>query len=163
MAKTVTVTKPEENKTAADDLQDTPLIQSTEDLQEAYPALCEEMVERAISDRLEQINSMKAPGIKKTIPQLFKTIVDSVKVSLESKNSEKRVKGFLLAVDDPFSAGVLRTYSRLKGIDGLTLPYVLPFCDRDTKAALKNYIIRADGSDIARANAAKTALRKCAN
>lgn len=67
----------------------------------------------------------------------------------------KPVNGFLLAADDPFAIGALRSI----GQPGL--PFVLPF-EAKSAAVLKNYIIRANGAgDKTRADAAKDALEKC--
>jgi len=77
-------------------------------------------------------------------------------------NLKKGIEGFLLEIGDPFAAGTLRTYERLSKKPGLKLPYVLPYKDKVTIEAIKNYIVRASGAgDIERVKRATKALEKC--
>lgn len=138
-----------------------PLIQTLSDLREKYPELVEQLEAQAISKWQDKMSLMESGKIKKAIPRLFKKIVGSVTDAVEAKCSSQKVKGFLLGRDDPYGAGVLRTYQKLKGLDNLERPYVLPFSDPSTKKALESYILRSNGCDQARAAAAKIALSKC--
>ncbi len=73
-----------------------------------------------------------------------------------------KVKGFLLDADDPFGVGVIRAYRRAGGKSGQPdrLPFVLPEKEEASKAALENYILRANGGgDKTRTAAARKALK----
>jgi len=121
------------SETPADDNQESTTIeiQTVEDLEACYPDLVSEIRDEVI----EQIQKKSGPNLN--------------------------VPGFLLEVDDPVAAGTLRAYRKLKGLSDLRLPYVLPFKDKATKAALDNYILRAEGSgNYERAEAAQKAMEK---
>jgi hypothetical protein len=84
---------------------------------------------------LEQIEALKAE-VKE---------LESALAQPEAVN----VDGFLLEYDDPFAAGVLRTYlknTKIKVIQRPMLPYVLPYKDPASVIAAKNYLVRAGGS-----------------
>ncbi len=76
--------------------------------------------------------------------------------------ADLRTPGFLLAIGDPFAAGTLRTFMSVSKRSGLQLPFVLPFKDKNSAAAIRGYIVRAEGGgDLERAKLAKEALAKC--
>jgi len=147
-------TKDAEN--SADDNQGaaTAEIKTVEDLEAVYPQLVSEIRDEVV----EQVGKCTAETVKKNMPELYERIV----AALQSRGGPNlNVPGFLLEIDDPVAAGTLRAFKRLTGNDGLSLPCVLPFKDKSTKAALENYILRAEGSgDYERANAARGAMKK---
>jgi len=62
---------------------------------------------------------------------------------------------FVLAIDDPFAEGVLRTYRSLTGKADLKLPCVLPCGEENSTRAVENYLLRSSGGgDRIRAQAA---------
>ena len=102
---------------------------------------------------------MTAREVSETMPELYERIVRDIRAG---SGPNLNVKGFLLNIADPYAAGTLRAYQGLKKVSGLKLPYVLPFKDKQTKAAIESYILRANGGgDFERAGAAKKALAKC--
>ena len=74
------------------------------------------------------------------------------------------IKGFVLEADDPFAAGVMRSFLKVtldKDRQRPVLPFVLPEKDPATAGAIKDYIVRASGGgDKGRTEAAKKALKK---
>jgi len=74
-----------------------------------------------------------------SINDLNKSVEDIVRgYKQEKKASEAEIKlirsnkdGFWLEVDDPFAEGTLRTYRKLKKVDGLDLPCLLSFADKE--------------------------------
>lgn len=130
-------------------------IETVEDLEACYPQLVSEIRDEVI----EKIEKCSAGQLKGHMPELYQRIV----MDIQSKSGPNlNVPGFLLEVDDPVAGGTLRTYQRLKGVDNLRLPYVLPYKDKATKVALENYILRAEGSgDIKRAEAGRKAMERC--
>jgi len=79
----------------------------------------------------------------------------------EDESAKVSKKGFLLTIDDPYGVAVLRVYAKEKKTSGeLELPFLLPYDDPATKAALENYLVRA-GGDTERTFDAKVALRRC--
>ncbi|MBA7613756.1 hypothetical protein ES703_21012 [subsurface metagenome] len=149
-----------ESEVSAGDIKDSTLtetatnIETAEDLEVAYPQL----VQAVRDEVVEQIGRYTAGQLKGNLPELYERIV----MEIQGKSGPNlNVPGFLLEVDDPVAAGTLRAYQRLKGVDRLNLPYVLPYKDKDTKAALENYILRAEGCcDTKRAAAAREAMKK---
>lgn len=130
-------------------------IVTAEELQKAYP----ELVQQIKDETAKFIEGRSAADIKRVMPGLYGRIAAAVNTG---GGPDLSVKGFLLNMADPYAAGTLRTYMAEKETGGLALPYVLPFRDRHTKAAIKNYILRADGGgDTERAEAARKALAKC--
>ena len=129
-------------------------IESVSDLEICYPQLVTEIRDEVVT----QIGKCTAKQVKANMPELYERIV----AELQSRGGpDLNVPGFLLEVDDPVAAGTLRAYGRLKGFFDLRLPYVLPFKDKATKAALENYILRAEGSgNYERARAAHKAMEK---
>jgi len=98
--------------------------------------------------------------LKRLYPEQIRQIETAAAGGTASNLGEK---GFLLEIDDPFAAGTLRAYQKLKGLDGLKLPYVLPQKDKQTPEVLANYILRAEGAgDTARAIIARKELLKLA-
>ncbi len=147
----------QEPETSADDNQGpaTAEFQTVEDLEACYPQLVSEIRDEVI----EQVGKCSAKKMKENMPELYERIV----AELQSKGGPNlNVPGFLLEIDDPVAAGTLRSYQKSKGIDNLRLPYVLPYKDKKkTKAALENYILRADGcGDRKRADAGREAMKK---
>lgn len=108
-------------------------------------------------DQPDEIKTVEQ--LERAYPQLVQEIRKQAKKMQQP--SLDLTKGFLLALDDPFAAGTLRTFASLKK-KSLQLPFVLPFKDKDTPRALKGYIIRAEGGgDFDRAKVARKALEKC--
>lgn len=146
----------QEIEAPAEDQQDskTLALESAADLEVAYPQLVQAIRDEVVRD----IGKCSAGELRANLPELYQRIV----IEVQGKSgSILKVPGYLLEVDDPFAEGTLRTYQRLKGVDGLRLPYVLPYKDKVTKAVLGNYILRAEGSgDTKRANAAREAMKK---
>lgn len=151
---------PQETEVSTDDIKDSSItetameINTVDDLEVCYPQLVQ-----AIRDEVvEQIGRCTAGQLKGNLPELYQRI--EVEIQGRSRSNLK-VPGFLLEVDDPFAEGTLRTYQKLKRVDGLRLPYVLPYKDKMTKVALENYIMRASGGgDNKRAVAAREAVKK---
>lgn len=134
---------------------ETAQILTVQDLQEAYP----ELVRQIKDETVEFINNRTIPQIKKVMPDLYQRIATDI---TSKSGPDLNVKGFLLEIADPYAAGTLRTYQNLTQVDGLKLPYVLPYKDKHTKAAIKNYILRADGGgDTKRVEPARKAMAKC--
>lgn len=129
-------------------------IETVEDLESCYPQLVLEIRDEVI----ERIGKCTAKQVKENMPELYERVV----AELQGRGGpDLNVPGFLLEVDDPVARGTLRTYQRLKGLTDLRLPYVLPYKDKKTKAALENYILRADGCcDRKRAKAGREAMKK---
>ena len=146
----------QEPEIPAEDNQDpaTAGVKTVEDLEAVYPQLVSEIRDEVI----RQIESCTAGQAKKNLPELYQRIIED----LQSKRGPNlNVPGFLLELDDPVAFGTLRAYRKLKGNDELSLPCVLPFKDKSTKAAMENYILRADGcGDRKRADAARGAMKK---
>ena len=129
-------------------------IKTVEELESLYPQL----VGKIKDDIVRQVGMCTAGQVKKNMPDLYERIV----IEIQGRSGpDLNVPGFLLEVDDPVAAGTLRAYQREKGLTDLRLPYVLPYKDKKTKAALENYILRADGcGDTKRADAAREAMKK---
>ena len=124
--------------------------QSVEEMEKDYPELVKEIRAGAVE---------KAE--KKFEGRLRKKIKAEVEAEMDTRPAHLKIPGFLLEVDDPFVAGVARTYGALKKIDPPALPCILPFKEKPTADALENYILRAKGAgDSARAGAAEKALGK---
>jgi len=146
----------QEPEKSADDNQDaaTAEIKTVEDLEAGYPQLVSEIRDEVI----EQVGKCTAKKVKENMPELYERIV----AELQNRGGPKlNVPGFLLELDDPVAPGTLRLFKRLKGNDSLSLPCVLPYKDKATRAALENYILRADGcGDRKRAEAGRAAMKK---
>lgn len=106
----------------ADDNPDTATteIETVEDLEACYP----ELVSLIRDEVIIQIGKCPIKEVKENMPELYERIVADIQ---NKSGPNLNVPGFLLEVDDPFAAGTLRNYARLKGVDGLRLPFVLPF------------------------------------
>lgn len=97
-----------------------------------------------------------------TFRSVFPEQVKKLAAFQMGSNLRKGIEGFLLEIGDPFAAGTLRTYERLSKKPGLKLPYVLPYKDKVTIEAIKNYIVRASGAgDLERVKRATKAIEKC--
>ena len=133
----------------------TSAIETVEDLEACYPHLVSEIRDEVI----EKIGKCSAGQLKGHMPELYQRIV----MDIQGKSGPNlNVPGFLLEVDDPVAAGTLRAFQKLKRVDGLRLPYVLPYKDKATRAALENYVLRAAGcGDTKRADAAIKAMERC--
>jgi len=132
----------------------TATIETVEDLEACYPQLVSAIRDEVVG----QIGKCTAGQLKGNLPDLYQRIVMDIQ---GKRGPNLNVPGFLLEVDDPIAKGTLRFYQKLKRVDGLSLPYVLPYKDKATKAALDNYILRAAGSgDTKRADAARRAMEK---
>lgn len=133
-------------------------IKTVEDLEACYPQLVTEIRDEVIDRVSAKLETLTAKQFKKDMPELYEKIVEEIQ---GRGGPNLNVPGFLLEIDDPVAAGTLRAYQRLKGLTDLRLPYVLPFKDKATKAALENYILRAEGSgNYERAEAAHKAMEK---
>jgi len=129
-------------------------IQTVEDLEAWYP----ELISKIKDDVIGQIRKCSSDQIKENLPELYRRIAMDIQ---GRSGPDPNVPGFLLDIDDPVAAGTLREYQKLKGLDNLRLPYVLPYKDKATKAALENYILRANGcGDIKRAEEAREAMKE---
>jgi len=143
----------------SDPKTETDQIQTSEQLKAAYPELIQEILDEQKVGLEEFFSNRTAAEIKSHFPQLFERIIATV-----SKGAlvDLRTPGFLLAIGDPFAAGTLRTFMHLVERSGLQLPFVLPFKDKNSAAAIQSYIVRAEGGgDLDRAKLAKEALAKC--
>ncbi len=142
---------------SADDNQGptTEEIKTVEDLEACYPQMISEIRDEVI----EQLGKCPAKEVKENMPELYERIV----ADIQGKSGPNlNVPGFLLEIDDPVARGTLRAYQKLKGVDGLRLPFVLPYKDKMTKQALENYILRAEGSgNYKRAETAQKAMERC--
>lgn len=117
----------------------------------------DELIEASANETIDDLISQVA-SLTDTVEEL-ETAPAAAAVNLA------KVKGFTLAVDDPFGKGVLRTYlanSKNPSGQAASLPFVLPFNDvKATTIALDDYIVRASGGcDNARADAARAAKAK---
>lgn len=131
-----------------------PESQTVEDLESTYPQLVSEIRDEVI----RKIETCTAAQLLQNMPDLYGRIVATVQTQ---GGPNLKVPGFLLELDDPFAEATLRSYQKLKKVEGLRLPFVLPFKDKVTKAALENYAVRAaGGGDNARAKAARAAMEK---
>lgn len=129
-------------------------IETVEDLEACYPQL----VSKIRDEVIEKIGKCTAGQLKGHMPELYDRVVLEVQ---GKRGPDLNVAGFLLEVDDPFAMSTLRTFQNLKRVDGLRLPYVLPFKDKMTKPTLENYILRAEGGgDTKRVDAARKAMEK---
>jgi len=134
----------------------TPEPVTVDEMQKMYP----EQIKQIKDETIAFVNNRTVSQIKEMMPGLYERIAAEIK---GRGGPDLNVKGFLLGIDDPFAAGTLRAYQKLKGLDGLRLPYVLPLKDRQTPEALANYILRAEGAgDTARAIIARKELLKLA-
>jgi len=98
-------------------------IQTVEDLESCYPQLVSEIRDKVII----QIRKCPIKELKDNMPELYERIVTDI----QGKGGPNlKVPGFLLEVDDPFAESTLQAYQGLKGIDGLRLPFVLPFQEK---------------------------------
>lgn len=95
-------------------------IETVEALEAAYPKLITEVRD----DVVVSLGKCSAKKIEENMPELFERIV----VHVQGKGSGNlNVAGFLLEADDPFAMATLRMYGQMKAIDGLQLPWVLPY------------------------------------
>lgn len=141
---------PEEDQGAA-----TPEIETVEELEIVYPKL----VSAVRDEVIRQIGNCSLKQVKANMPDFYERLVREVQ---NKSGPNLNVPGFLLEVNDLFAEGTLQTYQRLKGLADLRLPYVLPYKDKVTRAALENYILRAEGScDIKSAEIVRKAMEKC--
>jgi len=128
--------------------------QTVVELEEDYPELVAE-IRAAEAARVQEETGAE---LRK---KLTETITAKVRAELAATPGHLQVRGFLLAVDDPFAAGTARDYAALKEMAVPALPCVLPEKDKQTPAAVARYILRADGGgDRARAAAAREFLQK---
>jgi hypothetical protein len=142
------------NEKSANDNQVTATaeIETVDDLEACYPQLVTEIRDKI----LEEIENCPVKQLKENMSGLYERIVADIQ---NKSGPNMNVPGFLLEAGDPFAAGTLHTYQGLKKVDGLRLPFVLPYKDKATKAALGSYIMRAEGGgDFKRAEAAKKAM-----
>ena len=132
--------------------------QTVVELEEDYPELVAE-IRAAEAARVQEETGAELR--KKLEKKLRDEITAQVRAELAATPGHLQVKGFLLAVDDPFAAGTARDYAALKEMAVPALPCVLPEKDKQTPAAVARYILRADGGgDRARAAAAREFLQK---
>lgn len=129
-------------------------IETVEELEIVYPKLVSAVRDEVVM----QIGKCTLDQVKQNMPEFYQRLVMDVQ---NKSGPNLNVPGFLLEVDDPVAPGTLRAYQSLKGLGDLRLPYVLPYKDKATRAALENYILRANGcGDTKRADAALKAMKK---
>lgn len=98
-------------------------IQTVEELENLYPQLVSAVRDEVIM----QIGKCSLGQVKKNMPDFYQRLV----MEVQSKGGPNlNVPGFLLEFEDPFAAGTLARYGNLKGLDGLRLPFVLPFSEK---------------------------------
>ena len=98
-------------------------IETVEELEIVYPKL----VSAVRDEVIVQISKCTLEQVKKNMPDFYQRLV----MEVQSKGGPNlNVPGFLLELEDPFAAGTLEKYGNLKGLDGLRLPYVLPFNEK---------------------------------
>lgn len=95
-------------------------IKTVDDLESQYPDLVSEIRD----DVITQIGACPVKDLKANMPELYERIAADVP---KQGGIDLREPGFLLDIGDPFAAGALRTYARLRNLVGLHLPFVLPF------------------------------------
>ena len=135
-------------------------ITTAEELAAQYPVLIEQIQTQAKEDAAAFIAKMKVTEFKDVFGKLYGEIVTTV-TQASNVPSNLKVAGLLLEIDDPFAEGALRVYAREKETPGLRLPFVLPYKDRSSRAAIESYIVRAGGSgDAKRVAIGKKALEK---
>jgi len=135
-------------------------ITTVEELAAQYPELIEQIQTQAKEDAAAFIAKMKVTEFKDVFVELYGEIVRTV-TQASNVPSNLKVAGLLLEIDDPFAEGALRVYAKEKKTPGLRLPFVLPYKDRSSAAAIESYIVRAAGSgDVKRVATAKKALEK---
>ncbi len=133
-------------------------IQTADQLKAAYPELAQQIIDERTAQLEDFFSNRTAAQIKEHFPPLYARLVDAQKGTVP----DLKVPGFVLTLTDPFAAGTLRTFAFLSGQSGLQLPFMLPFKKKHSAAAIKGYIIRAEGGgDYERAKAARGALKKC--
>ena len=109
------------------------------------------------AEQKSDINSMSIEQFRKAYPAIYQKILADPLLARSIPLSD----GFFLDSNDPYAGGVLRTYAKLTGKEGLKLPFVIDWKDAALKAAIENYILRAQGAcDTARAQEANKALAK---
>lgn len=118
-----------ESEISTDDIKDSTLttsateIETVEDLEAYYPQL----VSAVRDEVIVQIGKCSLDQVKKNMPDFYQRLV----MEVQNKGGPNlNVPGFLLELDDPFAKGTLEKYGNMKGLDGLRLPYVLPFKEK---------------------------------
>ncbi len=144
-------------------------IETAEELEIVYPVL----VSAVRDEMIREVETWTAKEVKEKLPELYERIAAGIGPGKRKADLSK--PGFLLEKfeagergkpdsGDPFAAGTLRCYLRLKnlGIGTVELPFVLAFDDVFSRASLENYIQRAEGGgDYVRAKAARLAMERC--
>jgi len=98
-------------------------IETVEELEIVYPKLVSAVRDEVIM----QVGKCTLEQVKKNMPDFYQRLV----MEIQSKGGPNlNVPGFLLELDDPFAEGTLQQYGNMKGLDGLRLPYVLPFKEK---------------------------------
>ena len=125
-------------------------IETVEDLEIVYPKLVSAVRDEVVM----QISRCTLEQVKTNMPELYQRLVMDVQ---NKSGPNLNVPGFLLEVDDPFAEGTLRTYQSLTGLDGLRLPFIIPFKEKgqgDVNEALlkikfeKSAALKADFKDV---------------
>jgi len=99
--------------------------------------------------------------VAEKFPLLIEAITKKVREAAGTTPSNLKIDGFLLETSDPFAQPAASHYAKVSGTDVQRLPMVLPFAEKATIDALKNYLQRSQGAgDKARAKAAVEALKK---
>lgn len=110
------------------------------------------------SETLSTVKDMTTKEESDNIPRLYKKSARHVE---KKEGPEMAEDGFLLSIDDPFAEGALRKYKTLTNKNNLCLPILLSFKDKNTKATLENYRLRAcGGGDCERVNVVNEAIEK---
>ena len=133
------------------------------DLQEnRNPGIDPAIVEQVKIELINELSELTAKQLAENIPDVYNKIKKQVTDELAASPSSLKVPGFLIEKGDPFGEGVARIYGQLNSTEPPTVPFVVPFINKNAKAAIGNYILRAKGaSDSKRAAAAEEALKKC--
>jgi len=139
-------------------------IKTLAQLERQYPDMVAEVRQTAVAEAANADDIKTLVQLTSKYPELVAKARQAAVAEAAKKQatvpSNLKVPGFLLEVRDPYAAGVLRQFAAAKCTD-MTLPAVLPYNDPHSKAALKNYILRAKGAcDTERAAAATKALAK---
>lgn len=120
-----------------------------------------DIVEQVKAQLTEELNQLSVKELAETLPEICAKIKAQVTAEMNHIPANLQVPGLLLEVKDPFADGTARTFAKLAGCDVPSLPCVIPFKDKHAKAAIENYIVRAEGGgDKERADAAHKALSK---
>lgn len=137
-------------------------ITTVKQLEEAFPELVKQIREETMKLAFEEIAAAPVEVTEKKFPTLVKKLKEKIENEIKTVPASLKIDGFLLEIKDPFAAPVARYYAAVAATAVPQLPMVLPYENKGaTIAALKNYLLRAQGAgDAVRARAAADALVK---